>query len=244
MKFTRSIVGLAAAAALGLGAVGAGAVVVGAGGINPYVFSWSYNTGSSTLTGNGSFTASGFNSTSLTLAVTLNNTSAIGGQGGERLTAFAFGIDPNATGVAFSDISDGGMIDAALGAQGSLGSNVQGVEICAWGGVNCNGGSTGGIFGGGSDTFTLVLAGTWGASVNIDPVGFKYQTGYGSFEFPSSSTSTSTGTTTSSTTTSSTTTSTGTSTSGVPEPGSTALVGVGLGFLGLAMWRRRRQQAV
>lgn len=207
------------------------AVLVGSGGVNPYAFSWSQTvTGNDglqhTLTGNGSMTVSGFNSSSLSIVVTLNNTSAIGGQGGERLTSFGFGIDPNATSASLVDAADGGMIDAQLGAQGSLGSNVQGVEICAWGGVNCNGGSTGGIFGGGSDTFTLVLGGTWGSSVNIDPVGFKYQTGYGSFEFASSTSSSSGGT------------------SGqIPEPASAALAGLGLGLLGLGFMRRRKTAA-
>ena len=35
----------------------------------------------------------------LTLTITLNNTSDIGGQGGQRLSSFGFGIDPNATSV-------------------------------------------------------------------------------------------------------------------------------------------------
>ena len=171
---------LAAALLLGLTSLPSHAVVIGSGGVNPYAFSWSFNTGTSLLTGNGSLTVSGFNSSSLTVNVSLTNTSLLGGQGGERLTAFGFGIDPNATSVGFVDASDGGMVNAVLGQNFP---SYQGVEICAIGGATCAGGGNGGIFGGASDSFSIVLGGTWGNSVNIDPIAIKYQTGYGSFEF-------------------------------------------------------------
>ncbi len=50
------------------------------------------------------------------------------------------------------------------------------IEVCAFGGNNCAGGGNGGIYGaGGSDTFSILLGGTWGTSVDIAPIGFKYQ---------------------------------------------------------------------
>lgn len=195
------------------------AVTISASTNNPYNFSWNQAGGTSgSLKGTGSLTISGFNSTQLSITVTLNNTSTVAS---DRLTSFGFGIDPNATGVNFSDANDGGMINAGLVSQ--LTGNLKAVEICSWGGPNCSGGGNGGINGGGSDTFTLLLAGNWGASVNIDPIGFKYQTNVGSYEF---------------------TTSSGVTTSGkTPEPHSTALVGMGLLALGLGFVRRRKQAA-
>jgi hypothetical protein len=147
----------------------------------------------------------------LSVGVTLANTSQIGGQGGERLTGFAFGISPNATSVSLVDAADGGMIKAGW-ASGALPANVPGVEICAFGGVNCSGGANGGIYAGTSDFFTVLLGGTWGSSVDISPIGVRYQTGYGSFTFEATE---------------------------VPEPSTVALVGLGLLGLGFARFRRR-----
>lgn len=195
---------------------------------NPYTFNWSFatpNPGSYNLTGNGSITVSGFNSNLLTLVITLNNTSPNGGQGGDRLAVFGFGINPNfGGGVNFIDAADDGMIGAAAGNFPS----VEGVEVCAYGGNNCASGGNGGIFAGASDTFTLTLNGTWGNSVDIDPVAFKYQTGNGSFEFTGNQT-----------------TGTGTGTGsgaggGAPEPASLLLMGAGLAA---AAWKIRRSKA-
>jgi hypothetical protein len=190
------------------------ATLVSSGASNPLSFSWAYNTGSSVLTGSGSMTISGFNTSLLTVAVSLSNTSSIGGIGGERLTAFGFGIDPNATGVAFGDVGDGGIVNAKLN-QNFPGYST--VEVCAFGGSTCAGGGNGGIYAGTTDSFTLLLAGTWGSSVNIDPLALKYQTGYGSFEFSPT-------------------------TGKLAEPSSIALAGLGFGLAGIAL-RRRRQNA-
>ena len=216
---------LITAAALGLSILSANsyATMISAGSNNPLAFSWDYFTGTSNLTGNGTITLSGFNSSQLTANITLNNTSLIGGNGGERLTSFGFGISPNATGVTFSDANDAGMTGALLGQIPSLAT----VEVCVFGGQNCSGGGNGGIYGaGGSDTFSILLAGNWGNSVEINPIGFKYQTGYGSFEF---------------TTCTSNCGSTPPGVTEVPEPQTLALLGLGLA--GMAFTRKRKQAA-
>jgi hypothetical protein len=215
MDLKRIVKSVLAATAIALAGVPAHAVIIGSGGVNPYNFTWDFNTGTSHLTGSGSLTVSGFNSSQLTVGISLTNMSSIAGQGGERLTSFGFGIDPNATSVGFQDANDGGIINAVLGQNFPA---YRSVEVCAISGNNCAGGSNGGIFAGASDTFTLLLGGTWGNSVTIDPLALKYQTGYGSFEFsPCTANCGSTN---------------------VPEPGSLALLGIGL--LGLCAGMRKR----
>lgn len=196
------------------------ATVISSSSNNPLLFNWLYSSAAGNLTGNGSLSITGFNSSQLTVAVTLANTS---GTSSNRLTAFGFGIDPNATGVTFSDANDGGMINASMSFIPSLAT----IEVCAYGGPNCSGGGNGGILGGAADTFSMLLAGSWGNQVDIAPIGFKYQTGSGSFEFTTSSSSgqaSSSGAIT------------------VPEPGMLALLSVGLLGQALLLRQRRRRQ--
>ena len=209
---------------------------------NPLLFNWSYSSTAGNLTGNGSLALSGFNTTTLIVDVILNNTS---GLSTNRLTSFGFGIDPNATSVTFSDPGDTtGMVGAALNNIPSLAA----IEVCAYGGNNCSGGSNGGILGGLSDSFRLSLLNEtitttgngnnrtttrtpnlWGNSVDISPIGFKYQTGSGSFEFTTSSSSSGTSGQTS-------------SGGNIPEPGILALLSAGLLGQALLIRQRRRRQ--
>jgi hypothetical protein len=125
------------------------------------------------------------------------------------------------TSVTFIDPGDStGMINASL----SSIQNLPDIEVCAFGGPNCSGGGSGGILPGASDTFAVALAkgSIWASTsaVSVSPLGFKYQTGIGSFEFSGSGASLITGR------------------SDVPEPGSMALIGLGLAALALSRGRK------
>lgn len=247
-KFLRTANIAAVSALFGLFSAVSSATVITNLSNNPLSFTWAYSSPAGDLTGNGTLTLSGFNTTQLIIDVYLENTSLLPTN---RLTAFGFGIDPNATSVAFSEIdSTTGMIDASLNDAHSI----KLVEVCAFGGSNCDGGANGGIYGGGNDSFRLTLLnelitttevikynpqnkpiGTetittrtpqlWGNSVDIAPIGFKYQTGKGSFEFYSSSSGGSTGTTGQT----------------IPEPGILGLLGIGLVGQALLIRQRRRR---
>ena len=132
------------------------------------------------LTATGSVTVTGgFGTDALDLHVVLDNDSTLNGQpytptDGVTLIGWGFGVDPDMTDVTFAAGTGSGMIDAT--ANVSL-PGLSGIEVCAWGGNSCSGNLPGGILAGDSQTFNLVLAGTWGSSVTFDPIGARFRTG-------------------------------------------------------------------
>jgi hypothetical protein len=207
-------------AALALGAMTAQADVVTIG--NVLNFEWEFDTGAGVLIeGTGSMTTSLVNTDDLQLVITLDNDTQLV-SGNMALTSFGFGIDPNATGVI---VADDGTLDwaAVLSSTGNTKiPSLQGIEICSFTGNNCSGGAQpDGLQAGGSDTFTLVLAGDFNNSstVNIEPIGFKFQGTVGSFEFTTTDRE-------------------------PPEqaPAPATLLLLGLGLVGLAITQRRRRR--
>lgn len=171
---------------------------------------------------------SGFNSSSLVMEVILNNASTLNGIplasiANVRLTGWGFGVDPDATGVTFSDTADAGLIDASLDNLPSL----AGIEVCAWGGNNCSGGANGGIQAGNNDAFALILAGPWGNSITFTPLGARFQTAGGSFDFSCPPFCAVGG---------------GPDPNAIPEPQTLALVGLGILALGAFGRSKRTQQ--
>jgi hypothetical protein len=134
-------------------------------------FTITEDVGGNILTATGTVTVSGFNSDALQMSVVLNNDSALSTV---QLVGWGFGVNPNMTDVMFTNGSGTGMIDAH--ANESL-PDLTGIEVCAWGGNGCSGNLPGGILAGGTQTFNLLLAGTWGSSVTFDPIGARFRIG-------------------------------------------------------------------
>jgi len=176
------------------------------------------------LTATGSVTiTAGLNTNALDLQVILNNDSTLNGQpytptDGVTLIGWGFGVDPDMTDVMFTSGSPTGMIDATPNV--SL-PGLTGIEVCAWGGNGCSGNLPGGILAGDSQTFSLVLAGTWGSSVTFDPIGARFRMGENFFSLQCTGECL--------------------APAAVPEPESVALVAIALLMMGWTVARKRRE---
>jgi len=210
--------------ALGLCTIGIGsanALVINLAD-GPTNFAFSSTGGPYDLSVTGSLDITALTATSATLSIVLNNASTLTGGGvianatDARLTSFGFGINPNVTSVTFLDNDTTGMVGASLSQIPSL----RQIEVCTFGGPNCSGGGNGGIAAGGFDVFSLTLTGNFNdlTALTFDPLGVKFQTKSGSFEFACSGSDCG-------------------SVAVVPEPTTIALFGLGL--LGLGAFRRK-----
>lgn len=151
--------------------------------------------------------------------VITNTTLADLGANTPAVTSFGFATDPDAVATFNAPGSNFASIDNQVGSQ-SYPGGFKNVDICVYS-AGCTGGGIGNALAPGeSDSFTLRLTPTSGQFdnwVKFSQFPIKFQADFGSFQTA------------------------GTTTTEIPEPAPIALMGLGL--LGLAVWRRRRNKA-
>jgi len=138
------------------------------------------------LTANSVWTILGFSSNSLTLKISLTNSTVDTATFHSAITTFGAGVTPNATG-SFAPGGQGTIfktVSAGKGPQQTFPGGFKGIDLCV-SSAGCDGGSfQDGLHSGVTDIMTIILTAAFGATPETTLAFFplKFQTSAGSFE--------------------------------------------------------------
>lgn len=196
-RFVKTLGG-AAAVTLLLGISSAGALEIAPGGNQVTIgtadigksfdIDWSTSAGANNpqLTANSVWTILGFSSNSLTLKISLTNSTVDTAIFHSAITTFGAGVTPNATG-SFAPGGQGAIFKTVSGGKGpqqTFPGGFKGIDLCV-SSAGCDGGSfQDGLHSGVTDIMTIILTAAFGATPETTLAFFpiKFQTSAGSFE--------------------------------------------------------------
>jgi uncharacterized repeat protein (TIGR01451 family) len=147
-------------------------------GNTSFTVTWQGVKDKATLLATARFTVSNFSPTSFVMTVTdVANTMPTSPDFNARLTAFGFGLMPDAT---FSNQMPGTIYQWAF----ANFPGFQRVDVCLTSGMGCAGGATGGLNQGqkSNETYSITITGNFTNGVTIAPIPAKFQTSGGSLE--------------------------------------------------------------
>ena len=147
-------------------------------GNTSFTVTWQGVKPGATLLATARFTVSNFSSTSFVMTVTdVANTMPTTPDINARLTAFGFGLTPEAT---FTNLVNGSIYDWDFTNFPAF----QRVDVCLTSGGGCAGGGTEGLNQGQStpDSHSVTITGNFSSGVTIVPIPAKFQTALGSLE--------------------------------------------------------------
>jgi hypothetical protein len=188
---------------------------------------WSFNIGTAgMLSATSSWYVDSFSSTQIVLGIDITNTTSLTGQlTNADITSFGFGTVPNATGSLLTAGTTFDNVGSGSGPQQTFPGGFKQIDVCVFT-SGCSGGSVNdALHAGASDSLQLLLTGDFSKGyLNLLAFPLKFQTNLGSYEsagcingepacMP------------------------------VPEPGITALLGLGLVLIGLTRYRLQRNAA-
>jgi len=155
-------------------------------------------------------------STQIQLDISITNTTILTGSlTNADITAFGFGVAPDAT-ASFVTGGEGSIFDMRSdgnGPQQTFPGGFKGIDVCVFASGPCSGGSVNNaLHAGDTDTLSLLLTGSFGDTAELLYFPLKFQTSQGSYE-PGGCVD-------------------GDGCDGVPEPSILALLGIGLAIIG------------